>query len=254
MIKRTTGILVSLASVLLLLIPTVAAQTSTMIPGAITVLGEGSASAPAETATIVITIGSDSMDFYEEYPAVEATAAASDSVDVQPIVDALIAYGIPVNDIQIVQTPFTGEWGKGMTPPPTTIVVKVSQPEIEVLSELLAVTRTAASENELYVNQFGVIYEVADCRAILKEARADAFANARVAAEDQAAAMGTTIGDPIASRDAYPINSGGVQTNNCTPIGSITPYSITYMAGAFDPGLPAEVTVWVSVEVSFQIP
>lgn len=255
MIKRRTSIFVSFFSALLLLIPTVSAQTSTIIPGAITVLGEGTASVPAETATVVITIGGDSSGYYyEEIPSVEPVTPATEPVDVQPIYDAIVAFGVPVNDIETIESPFQGEWGQGMPPTPTTIVVSITQPTTDGLSELLQVVRTSASEHTLYVNQFGVIYEVADCRAVFREARADAFANAQMAAEDQAAAMNTTVGDPIASQDTYPMTMGAYQSNSCSPSGMMTPYDALYMAGQFNPSLPAEVTVWVAVQVSFEIP
>lgn len=254
MSKRVPGILISVLSLLLMLAPAVSAQMSTLVPGAITVLGEGSASAPAETATVVISIGADGNVYYDPMTIEPEGTATSADVDVSAIIDAIIALGVPVNDVELVETPFMGEWGSGMGPQPVTIIVTIVQPTVDDLSELLRVVRTTAHAEGLFVNQFGVMYLVADCRSLRQEARADAVANARAEAEDQAAALETTIGDVVASGDTMPMSMGPFQANSCNSVVSAQPFNAIYMAGQFDPGLPAEVIVSVAIEVSFEIP
>lgn len=260
MFRRKPTLLLSLFSLLLILAPTVSAQISPVVPGTITVLGEGSASAPAEEANILITIGADSYIYYDDMMMLETQptegtpAPVAGAVDVAAIVDAIVAHGVPVNDVNIIETAFMGEWGSGMDLTPTSIHVKIMQPTVEEISELLEVVRTAAHDEGLFVNQFGVMYAVEDCRAIRQEARADAVANARAEAEDQAAALNTGLGGVVASRDTYPMNTGYYQSNSCMLTADAIPYSMIYMAGQFDPSIPAEVTVFVAVEVSFEIP
>lgn len=254
MSKRLPGILISVLSLLLMLAPAVSAQTSTLVPRAITVLGEGSASAPAETATVVISIGADGNVYYDPMTIEPEGTAAPEEVDVSAVIDAIIAHGVPVNDVELVETPFMGEWGSGMGPQPVTIFVTVIQPTVDDLSELLNVVRTTAHTEGLFVNQFGVMYRVSDCRSLRQEARADAVTNAREEAEDQAAALETTIGDVVASGDTMPMSMGPFQANSCNSVASAQPYNAIYMAGQFDPSQPAEVQVSVAVEVSFQIP
>lgn len=257
MSKRTTGIFLSLLSLLLLVAPAASAQTSAMVEGTITVLGEGSASAPAEEATIVITIGAD-QDIYffeDDQEAMSATPATeSATVDVTGIISAIIAFGVPVNDVVEIQPPFPGEWGSGMGSQPTTILVTILEPNVEYISELLEVVRTSAGDEGLFVNQFGVLYSVADCRVLRQAARVEAVAHARAEAEDQAAALNTSLGEVNASRDAFAMGIGNFQVNSCNTLIPSMPYSITYLAGQFDPTLPAEVTVYVTIEVSFEIP
>lgn len=256
MSRRKSGILISVLSLMLMLAPTASAQITSLVPGTITVQGEGSASAPAETASVVITIGADGNIYYEEdLTTIEPEGfTPPDSIDVAAITDAIIAHGIPANDVEVAESPFMGEWGSGMGPQPVTIIVTVTQPTVEGLSELLDVVRTAAHAEGLFVNQFGVMYSVSDCRTLRQQARDEAVANARAEAEDQAAALNTTIGDVVASRDTLPMSMGYFQASGCTTAPAAIPYSAIYMAGQFDPNMPAEVTVFVAVEVSFEIP
>lgn len=257
MFRRKTGMFMAVFSALMLLAPAASAQISPIIPGTITVTGEASASVPAEEATIVITIGADSAYYYEDPMTMQVEpldTSAGDSVDVSNIIDAIIQFGIPVNDVTQIETPFMGEWGSDMGMQPASILVTVMQPSVDGLSSLLEVVRSAAHADGYFVNQFGVLYSVEDCRAVRQEARANAFENARQEAEDQAVVMDTTIGEVLASRDTLPMSAGYFQTNSCNTAVAAVPYSMTYMAGQFDPGVPPEVTVWVSVEVSFEIP
>lgn len=236
------------------LVFTVHAQDSSITPGAITVFGEGSASVPAETAEVVITIGPDS-GYYEEPTLIEpAVTSVPGSVDVSAIVDAIVEHGIPVEDISVVDPVFMGEWGAGMMEQPTTILVTVMNPTVEGLQDLLDLARTSAHSHSLYVNHFGVVYGVDDCRALRQQARVNAVDHARSEAEDQAAALNVTLGDVSASRDTFSMNPVYTPFNHCTVMPAMQPLPLTYMAAQFDPGLPAEVVVNVAVEVSFDLP
>lgn len=243
-------------AIVLALLPTLSlAQTPvTTIPGTITVSGMGTASVPAEEASVIITLGTDGSGFYDPktgMPVPDATAVALDSTGV---VDAIVAFGVPADAITVSNPPFMGEWGPGTTPPTVMIAITIPNPTVEGLADLLDVVRQAASADGVYVNQFGVLYSVADCRVVRQQARADAVANARMEAEDQAAALNTTVGDVVASKDTVPMIMGSYQPNSCTGYPEITPYDAMYMSPGFDPRLPAEVKVTLSVEVTFSMP
>ena len=248
------GKFIVIFALLLMLAPGASAQINSLVPGTITVVGEGFASAPAETADVAISIGPDSNMYVDPMAIEPDVSSVPELVDASGVVDAIIAHGVPVNDVTVIEPPFFGEWGAGMTAQPVTILVHIIDPTVEDLSELLDVVRAAAFADGLYVNQFGVAYGVSDCRALRQQARADAVANARSEAEDQAAAMDTTLGDAVASRDTYPMNPGYFPTNSCINMPEAKGHSIAYMAGQFDPSLPAVVVVMVSMEVSFDIP
>lgn len=254
MFTRKLGKLVVIVSLFLLFSPAASAQITSIMPGAITVVGEGYASAPAETADIAITIGSDSMEYVEPMTIEPATSSIPAAVNVDAVMEAIIVYGIPVNDVEVIEPAFMGEWGAGMSAQPTTILVMMTNPTVDTISELLEVVSTSAHAEGLYINQFGVVYGVEDCRSLRQQARVNAVAHARSEAEDQAAALNTTLGDPIATRDTYPMNPVYYAVNTCTTMPEAEPQSMVYMAGQFDPNLPAEVMVTVAVEVSFEIP
>jgi len=165
MFRRNSGIFLAIFSAFMLLVPTASAQISPIIPGTITVTGEASASVPAEAATIVITIGADSAYYYEDPMTMQVEpleAVDPGTVDVSNIIDAIIAFGIPVNDVTQIDTPFMGEWGSDMGMRPASIVVTVMQLSVDGLSSLLEVVRSAVHDDGYFVNQYGVLYSVED--------------------------------------------------------------------------------------------
>lgn len=257
--SKKIPVLLSIFSLLLLLVPSVAAQTSTIVPGTITVTGEGMASAPAETASVIIVLGADSNVYIDPMTTVPDGATTPmpvnlTTVDPTAVIDAIVASGVPAEDVQIIEPVFQGEWGSGMPSQPVTIFVAIAQPSVEGLSALLELARTTSAAEGLFVNQFSVMYGVSDCRALQQAARVDAVAQARMNAEDQATAMETTIGNAVASRDTMPTNMGFYQPSGCNAMPNGTPYAVKMGAPQFDPSQPAEVTVYVAVEVSFDIP
>lgn len=259
MFRKTSTLLLSVISLLLLLAPSAMAQTSMVTPGTLTVTGEGIASAPADTASVIIMIGPDTNMY------VDPVAQTSNSditpmpisltaVDTTAVVDAIVASGIPAENVETLDPIFQGEWGSGMQAQPATIIVTIDQPSVEQLSALLYLTRTTAADEGLFVNQFSVLYTVDDCRVLNQAARVDAVANARINAEDQAAAMDTTLGDAVASRDTTPMSMGFYEQNGCNSVAGNPSYAIKMGAPQFDPTRPAEVTVYVAVEITFEIP
>lgn len=253
--SRNPALILSLLSMFLLLSPGVSAQSlSQAAPFTITVTGEGTAAVPAEEALVIITLGTDGNAFYDPATGIPIEATATPELNATPVIDAMVAYGVPVNDIAIEETPFSGEWGSGTMPMPIMIVATIPQPTVENLTGLLAVVREAAASESLYINQFGVMYSIADCRPLRQQARANAVVNARMEADDQAAALDTTIGDVVSSRDSMSTSSGSYLTNSCSTFMPMKPYTPLYMASPFDPRLPAEVSITLAVEVSFEIP
>jgi uncharacterized protein YggE len=104
----------------------------------------------------------------------------------------------------------------------------------------------------------GVIYGVADCATLEREARVAAIADGREQAASHAEILEVSLGDVIASRDdlysaIYGTSGGYAPINSCTSQAVGPSISSLYSATPFDPGLPAEVTVVVNVELTFEI-
>lgn len=248
-----SSVLLSLFGASALMMPA-SAQTTGLIPGTITVVGEGSASAPAETAMVLIVLGGDS-NVYIDPAAIGPDGVSTPTViDATSVVNAIVASGIPAENVTVMESSFQGEWGSGMPATPVTISVTVDAPTVAGLSSMLETVRTTAAQNDQFVNQFSVLYSVADCRPLRQQAREAAVANAREQAEDQAMALDTTIGSISASRDTIPQSMGFVPMNGCSSVPVATPFSMKYVAPMFDPAQPAEVTVTAAVELSFDLP
>lgn len=250
-----------LGSLLLVAAPLATAQMSPPAPAGITVLGTGSASAPAETATVVLMVG---QGYYEEMmPEMQkpsGTPRMSPEETAAPVVDALATVGVRKADIEILSNPYSGDYGPTGGPATTFIRFDVAAPTTEQISELLDAAIPAAVETGLYMNMASVVYGVADCAALERQAREAAIADAREQAELQAELLGVSLGDLVASRDdpyAELMYAGGysgvVPVNSCTqgPMNQGT--SILYGAAPFDPNMPAEVTLVDYVELTFDM-
>lgn len=260
-VPLTSSIVALLLGSLLLAAPLATAQMSSPAPAGITVLGTGSASAPAETATVVLMVG---PGYYEEkMPEMQepsGTPRMSPEETAAPVVDALAPVGVPEADIEILSNPYSGDYGPAGGPVTTFIRFDVAAPTTERISELLDAAIPAALEAGLYVNMASVIYGVADCAGLERQAREAAIADAREQAELQAGLLGVSLGDLVASRDdpyAEIMYAGGysgvVPVNSCTrgPIDQGT--SILYGAAPFDPNMPAEVSLVDYVELTFDM-
>jgi uncharacterized protein YggE len=249
-----------LLSFLFLTMPLATAQVaSTSIPG-VSVTGQGRASAPAETATIAIMLGSG--EYYKDPAMMEGqepaspTPPASAQETVQPVIDALVAAGIPAADIEIITDPsslYSSSYGAPMM---VTLRFTIADPTSARIMELLVAATGAATDAGLFVNMTSALYGVADCAMLERGAREDALADARDQAATQAELLDVSIGGVVASRDdvygamAY---SGMTQINGCslgTTDGSI---ASVYNAPGFDPSVEPAVTITMSIELTFEI-
>jgi len=237
---------------------------TTSLPG-ITAAGDGSASAPAETAIVLISIGSDpymygggAMDQPASSPSGPSVPIVTAEDIAAPIVDALVAAGVPAEDIEIISNPYAGGYGPYGGPQTVSVLFEIADPTVEGIIALLDPAIAAAASTRLYVNFTSAVYTVADCTPLLRESRAAAIEDARERAGLQAELLGVTLGEVTASRDnpfgGYGMPYYGVMpVNSCSP-GAGDPRTMAmYGAPAFDPTLPAEVAVHTSVELTFEI-
>lgn len=252
-----------LLSLFVLASPLASAQGPAVTLPGIIVLGMGQASVPAETATIVLMLGSGDYSYedpmmMEGQPA--ATPASSLGEMAAPVIAALVDAGVPEADIQLISNPFTGDYGPYGGPTMVTLVFTLQDPDAERISTILMAGIDAATDEGMYVNMTGALYGVADCAPIEREARAAAIADAREQATVQAELLDVSLGDVVASRDdvygaaTYSgIYGGMMQNTTCTLRGGLDSTSILYSAPAFDPGIEPTVSVSASIELTFEI-
>jgi uncharacterized protein YggE len=254
--------IVALALTFLLAAPSVAAQQVTASLPGITASGMGTASAPAETAFVVISVGSDPYMYAGgpavDQPAMEPNAPIVTAEEIAaPIVDALVTAGLSVAEIEVTSNTYGGGYGPYGGPQTVFISFELADPTVEGIMELLDPAIAAAIGARLFVNMTSVVYGVADCAPLQREAREAAIADARANAELQSDLLGVSLGDVVASRDnpfgAYGPYYGPVPVNTCSAETVDPKYIGMYGGPAFDPMMPAEVAVQSSVELTFEI-
>lgn len=257
---------------LLLGAPLASAQVSPAPPAGITVTGIGTATAPAEVAIVALSVGFDPYMYGEgagwsPYPGeVAAPGTPADVIapiitadDIaRPIVDALVTAGFPADDIEVISNPYAGGYGPYGAPLEVTIRFKVPNPTISGLETMLAPALQAAAATHLSVYMTSVVYGIADCAPLHQEARDAAVADALEQANQQALALGRSLGDVVASRDTPAALYSGpwygpVPLNACTPGAQNLAAVSTWGGPMFDPQQPAEVTVQTAIEVTYDL-
>jgi len=223
--------------------------------GEITVIGYGEASAPAEAATMQMVISEE--DFGPSRPPRRgAEPGEEERALVAPIVDALVAAGVAEDAVETIVNPATSEYfgpSRGLA----RIDVDVAEPTAEGVRELVDTAIAAAADQGVLVGQVGVGYEVADCRALEREARAAALADARERAEIQAELLGVDLRFATASVDQAPespldlyFGASAAAGSGCAPPTPQVPGSPTTVP-PYDSTAEAVVDVYAAVAVTF---
>jgi hypothetical protein len=256
-----------LAIAMLALVP--ARALAQPVPGQLTGIvatGFGSASEPAQSATLQFLVGSD-MFFGMGMPMMEATEVGPGTPEsgpapvmeaplsgrltedsLLPIIEALIAAGAASEAIETTVPTETGGFTGPGGPEAGEIEVIVDQPGGELLSGLVAAVRDAAPGAGLSVLHVGVEYEAADCASLIQQARDVAIADAQERAEGLAAGLGVTLSELIqASETPY---FGAPEAGSCAPEGSDA-----FFYGPFGPGTyplfdPESTEATVSIQVT----
>lgn len=262
------GVLAVLA--LLTLAPRTAwAQPITGTESGIVAVGFGEASAPASSASLQFLIGPNEFGMMGGMPpdmVIEGTPGAEGmpsgmemfgppsltAEQLGPIVDALVAAGATEDAIEVtvpdVSSAFYGPGG----PQTGEIRVNVDQPDAQGLSDLVTAGRDAATNSGLSVFHVGVRYDVADCAALVQQAREAAVADAQERAEGLAQAVGASLGDLVQASE-FPY-FGPTGSGSCGAEGSPEQIYGPYGPGTdppFDPSAAAEAEVYVQVSLTY---
>lgn len=252
------GSLVVLLAAIWAFVPAASAQVSTpSLPG-VSVLGSGHASAPAETATIVLMLGPAyyyDPEMQHEGPPVETITPASTEDAIAPVIAALVSAGVPEADIQLLANPYSGEYSPdGLRS--ATIAFNLDDPSADRISAILDAAVPVAVEQGYFVNMVGARYGVADCSVLEREARQDAIADAQAKAEMQAELLGVTLGNVTASQDdvySAMMYSGGMPSGSCSGLDAPIATSTMWNVQQFDPAVEPEVIVNSHIYLTFEI-
>jgi uncharacterized protein YggE len=217
------------------------------------VVGKGRASGPADTARIAFKFGSSALESAPDavLSQFEVVQAVLTRENLQPIVDALVAIGVPTDaiDVKITEAqpsvlpfpfPSTGTEGSA------GIVVRLEQPTRDRIEQIVTVTTEAAGKNEvLIVGSVGIEYSVNDCQALEKAAYQAAVNDALNRARAIAEPLGADIGIPSVAEPFYEIFLPGCSSEGSFPFANST--------AAYDPDAPAEVVVTKDIFFSFPV-
>jgi uncharacterized protein len=160
----------------------------------ITVTGEARVEAPPDLATFTAGVQSEAPE------AAEALAATSTTM--QAVFDALAAAGVEPRDMQTSQFGVDPLWAEGEEDPrvrgySASNLVTVRVRDVARLGAMIDAVG-AAGANRI----FAVGFDIAEPRARLDEARAQAVADARARAEILAQAAGVALGSIVSIREA----------------------------------------------------
>lgn len=226
----------------------------------ITVIGYGSASVPAETATLQMVISTSN---YGSPTVLQpgATPGAQEREDIQPTLDALMAAGVAEDQIDVLISPVQTSYYGPAGPAVARIDVSLDAPTPERIRELVDAATVGAAGERLVLGQVGVGYGVADCAGVDRQAREAALADAGRRGDVQAELLGVTLGDVVSASD-LPLN----------PYTSISPYfgfalsqlpcspdlpsltdGVSILSPPYDPTAEAVVEVYAQVTVTYAI-
>jgi uncharacterized protein YggE len=219
----------------------------------ITVIGTGRASAPADVAVMQMLISIRDSLLYPDYsvdPPVFPTPPIIRRSDLQPIVDAIVATGIPASDIDVYvgSTPPVGYVDYYASP---RIQVRINQPTHSRIQSVISAANGVAEDSPLfYIGQTGVSYGVSNCQVLEARAHQNALQVTQEKAASLASAAGLRLGEilGITGGDAYPANYGfyscPMDMVSMDPYASPPPYN---------PFAPLDVLINTSVTVVYEI-
>ncbi|HEY9851594.1 MAG TPA: SIMPL domain-containing protein [Leptolyngbyaceae cyanobacterium] len=163
---------------------------------AIAVIGQGQATAPADTALLEFRFASRAPI---EPPQPNATANTSLPGEelLKPVVDSLLAIKVPNENIEIQTSSLENP----------KLLVKIDKPTRERVQEVVKVANSALQASDsLFMQGIGAEYAVNDCQRLEKVARSAALKDAESQVTSIASEMGVQLGELLLVT-VYPIVS-----------------------------------------------
>lgn len=248
--------LTALLGLLLIGSPLAAQGDSASLTG-ITVTGYGSASAPADQATIILALAESN---YGPPTTLQpgATPGASERRAATPAVNALVQAGIAEANIDVIVGPSVDSFGGYGGPASALLRFTIDNPSPEQISEIIDAATVGAADERLLLGRVGVQYKVEDCSPLLREARENALEDAHERASLQAELMDVSLGSITGSRDVRTesdamILGGPILLSSCAPGAEASNRYAPFNLPTFDPTAPADVLVTMNMDVSFGI-
>jgi len=235
------------------------------------VAGYGSASVPAEFATMQLLITTIENGYGGPFPSsTSEDDATATPVSVEervsgPIVDAMIAAGAPADGITLIASesfmasPYGNPDAVGFR-----LDVIIPTPDLATVAAVLNAAGQAASDDGYRMVQSGVAYGISDCGPLRQTAWENALADARRQATIQADLLGIEIGDLLYSNetarsDPQAAMDASTAFGRCAVAGVSTAFDLYgqittgVSVPRFDPTTEPVATAYTSLTLGFEI-
>lgn len=206
--KGLAAVAIAASSLLLTQTSSTAQQVfypSSQDPSAVMVTGMGMAKAPAETAELYFYLGTQDVPYAPAAPPKSRKPPAKPpqpSTSEKPIVDALIAAGVPATAIEV-----DAERGSPPYAPPnfreTVLTVKLEKPTRQRVRQIVSTVRNNAGKTGLSLRNTYAAYRTTTCPALEKAAYAAAVKEAQEKAGAIAESMGVSISETPSIAEAF---------------------------------------------------
>lgn len=222
---------------------------------ALMIVGKGQATAPADTARVELKFSDEKPNSSpvpsESTPSYARRIARSLAREnVKPIVDALIAIGVPSEAIEVKVGDRSSQSFPYSSEAPASIIIKIEKPTTTRVQKIVTTASEAASKSgKLFVEGVSVAYRVTDCQHLESIAYQAAMKDAQNRAKALATAMGAELGKVASVAEPFYsvfLPSCNAQSNfPSLPFGSTTP--------SYNPAAPAEVQVNKDIFVTYPV-
>ena len=178
----------------------------------ITVQGYGSAAITADAAILEFYFGGKSTGVEpaqrdssepgssgggtsaEPAPQLAVQAQQITEADLKPVVDAIIAAGVPAADVEVIVTPYYGDPSYG-----GSATVRATLSNVDAVDAVVKAATTASIPANISFSGTNVSYTVSDCAALEQAAMEAAVKDARDRATNFAGVLGVGLGDVAGS-------------------------------------------------------
>ncbi|MBW4523051.1 MAG: SIMPL domain-containing protein [Scytolyngbya sp. HA4215-MV1] len=217
---------------------------------AVTIIGQGQVTAPADIAQLEFTLGSQT-DFSDKTSAnsplsIEDKRQAIETA-MQPIVNALL-------ELQITKSDLTLQTNALESP---KLRVQINKPTQERLQQIVSVVDRAAKANrQFFVQSIGAAYSINNCQPLERVARRLAINDAQTQIKILAIDLNVSLGELLFAT-AFPLSGSPAAFSNCgskvsTPAPNlIVPDENTFPP--YSPSDPIEVKVRSQMSLTYTI-
>ncbi len=219
----------------------------------ITVQGYGSATVQADAAVLELYFGSNlpvplpgqssggGTGIEPAAPVPQGQAAPISEADLQPVVDAILAQGVPQTDIEVLPSPKYDPYASSAT-------IRVTVRSLDALGGIIdAATNAAATLQNIALQNTGVIYTVSDCPSLERQAMTAAVEDANERAGVFAGALGVGLG-PVIGASHYTYSPFGLSPCDASIGGPVPLGGAPYVQGG-----SSEVQLVANVAITYAI-